>query len=122
MSRYIRNGLLAGSAVLALTASAIGAETIEKVVVTAQKRSQDVQKVPISMSVLTGTQLDDRGIDSFSALKNQAPSLSFGAGVTGGESAITMRGVGTENVTGGGDPGVALHTDGVYIGRTAGID
>jgi len=122
MSRYVRNGLLAGTAVLALTASAVGGETIEKVVVTAQKRSQDVQKVPISMSVLTGSQLDDRGVSSFSSLKNQTPSLSFGAGVTGGESAITMRGVGTENVTGGGDPGVALHLDGIYVGRTAGID
>ena len=122
MSQYVRNGLLASTAFLALTASAISAETIEKVIVTAQKRSQDVQKVPISMSVLTGTQLDDRGVTSFSSLKNQTPSLSFGAGVTGGESAITMRGVGTENVTGGGDPGVALHTDGVYVGRTAGID
>jgi iron complex outermembrane receptor protein len=122
MSNVVRSGLLAGTAVVALVSSALAAETIEKVVVTAQKRSQDVQKVPISMSVLTGSQLDDRGVSSFSALQNQSPSLSFGAGVTGGESAITMRGVGTENVTGGGDPGVALHLDGIYVGRTAGID
>jgi iron complex outermembrane receptor protein len=122
MSVTLRNGLLAGTAVLALATSALAAETIEKVVVTAQKRSQDVQKVPISMSVLTGTQLDDRGIDGFAALKNQTPSLTFGAGVTGGENAITLRGVGSENVTGGGDPGVAVHSDGIYLGRTVGVE
>lgn len=95
---------------------------IEKVTVTAQKRSEDVQKVPISMKALTGNQLDERGVDGFASLKNQVPSLTFGGQVTGGENAITLRGVGSENVTGGGDPGVAYHTDGVYLGRTVGVD
>lgn len=95
---------------------------IEKVTVTAQKRSEDVQKVPISMKALTGNQLDERGVDGFASLKNQVPSLTFGGQVTGGENAITLRGVGSENVTGGGDPGVAYHTDGVYKGRTVGVD
>jgi iron complex outermembrane receptor protein len=120
-----RLGLLAGTALgasIACLASAVADDKIEKVVVTAQKRSEDVQKVPISMKALTGNQLDERGVDGFSSLQTQVPSLTFGGQVTGGENAITLRGVGSENVTGGGDPGVAYHADGVYLGRTVGID
>ena len=125
MSAKWRLGLLAGTALgasIACLASADADDKIEKVVVTAQKRSEDVQKVPISMKALTGNQLDERGVDGFSALQTQVPSLTFGGQVTGGENAITLRGVGSENVTGGGDPGVAYHADGVYLGRTVGID
>jgi iron complex outermembrane receptor protein len=126
MSAKWRLGLLAGTALgasIACVASAVADEPkIEKVVVTAQKRSEDVQKVPISMKALTGNQLDERGVDGFSSLQTQVPSLTFGGQVTGGENAITLRGVGSENVTGGGDPGVAYHADGVYLGRTVGID
>jgi iron complex outermembrane receptor protein len=125
MSAKWRLGLLAGTALgasIACLASAVADDKIEKVVVTAQKRSEDVQKVPISMKALTGNQLDERGVDGFSSLQTQVPSLTFGGQVTGGENAITLRGVGSENVTGGGDPGVAYHADGVYLGRTVGID
>lgn len=125
MSAELRLGLLATTALgawLAFGTAALADDKIEKVVVTAQKRSEDVQKVPISMKALTGGDLDDRGVDGFSSLQTQVPSLTFGGQVTGGENAITLRGVGTENITGGGDPGVAYHADGVYLGRTVGID
>ncbi|MDZ4867677.1 MAG: TonB-dependent receptor [Alphaproteobacteria bacterium] len=125
MSTKWRLGLLAGTALgasVACLSAASADDKIEKVVVTAQKRSEDVQKVPISMKALTGNQLDERGVDGFSALQTQVPSLTFGGQVTGGENAITLRGVGSENVTGGGDPGVAYHADGVYLGRTVGMD
>jgi iron complex outermembrane recepter protein len=126
MAAKWRLALLAGTALgasFAWVASAAADEPkIEKVVVTAQKRAEDVQRVPISMKALTGNQLDERGVDGFSSLQTQVPSLTFGGQVTGGENAITLRGVGSENVTGGGDPGVAYHADGVYLGRTVGID
>ncbi len=128
MSKTFRLGLLAQSSMFVLLsfmpahAADQSEGPIEKVTVTAQKRLEDVQKVPISMKALTGNQLEERGIDGFAALKYQVPSLTFGGQVTGGENAITLRGVGSENVTGGGDPGVAYHADGVYIGRTVGVD
>lgn len=122
MSKTQRLVLLAGSAAIALCATAKAEEAIEKVTVTAQKRLEDSQKVPISMKALTGTQLDERGINGFADLKYQVPSLTFGGQVTGGENFVTLRGVGNENLTGGGDPGVAYHSDGVYLGRTVGVD
>jgi len=125
MSAKLRIVLTASSALVGVfgpTAAALADEQIERVTVTAQKRLEDVQKVPISMKALTGNQLDERGVDGFQSLQTQVPSLTFGGQVTGGENAITLRGVGSENVTGGGDPGVAYHADGVYLGRTVGID
>lgn len=124
MSVNLRVVLLAGSALAgSLCAAPVFADAkIEKVVVTAQKRLEDVQKVPISVKALTGDQLDERGINGFADLKYQVPSLTFGGQVTGGENFITLRGVGNENLTGGGDPGVAYHSDGVYLGRTVGVD
>jgi iron complex outermembrane receptor protein len=76
MSAKWRLGLLAGTALgasIACLASAVADDKIEKVVVTAQKRSEDVQKVPISMKALTGNQLDERGVDGFSSLQTQLP-------------------------------------------------
>lgn len=124
MSVNLRVVLLAGAAVAGAAGSvpAYADGPIERVVVTAQKRLEDVQKVPISMKALTGNQLDERGINGFADLKYQVPSLTFGGQVTGGENFITLRGVGNENLTGGGDPGVAYHSDGVYLGRTVGVD
>jgi iron complex outermembrane receptor protein len=95
---------------------------IERITVTAERRAADVQKVPIAITAITGEQLDTRGVDGFEDLKYQVPSLSFGGQVTGGENFITLRGVGNENLTGGGDSGVAYHTDGVYLGRNVAVD
>jgi iron complex outermembrane recepter protein len=95
---------------------------IERITVTAERRAADVQKVPIAITAITGDQLDVRGVDGFEDLKFQVPSLSFGGQVTGGENFITLRGVGNENLTGGGDSGVAYHTDGVYLGRNVAVD
>ncbi|MGH7018042.1 MAG: TonB-dependent receptor, partial [Caulobacteraceae bacterium] len=55
-------------------------------------------------------------------LSQRVPSLRFGAGVTGGENVITMRGLGSQNTTPGGDSPVAYNVDGVYLQRTTAID
>ena len=117
--RGVRQVLLAAlCASLSLPASA----AIDQITVTAEKREESAQDVPIAMSLFTGTDLDHQGIDGFADLKFRVPSLNFGSAVTGGESFIVMRGVGNENVTSGGDPGVAYHIDGVYLGRSTSVD
>src|SRR4051812_42589088 len=57
---------------------------IETVIVTAEKRAEDVQHVPIAVSAVTGESLDASGTIGFKELQNRVPSLRFGAGVTGG--------------------------------------
>lgn len=95
---------------------------IETVIVTAEKRAEDAQKVPIAMSTISGDSLDSQGIVGFEDLSARVPSLRFGAGVTGGEHVVTLRGLGSQNTTSGGDSPVAYSVDGVYQARTTAVD
>lgn len=123
---------LCGAAGLALAAGAAQAAdppaasadtaTISEVVVTAQYREENLQKVPIPITAVTGDALAAQGVVGFRDLGTRVPSLRFGGGVTGGENVITMRGLGSQNTTPGGDSPVAYNIDGVYVQRTTSID
>ena len=97
-------------------------DQIETVVVTAQKRAQNSQNVPIALTAVEGSELDTQGITGFAQLGQRVPSLRFGAGVTGGENVITMRGLGSQNTTPGGDSPVAYSVDGVILQRSTSVD
>jgi iron complex outermembrane recepter protein len=96
--------------------------SIETVVVTAERRAEDIQRVPISMSALSGDSLDKLGIIGFQDLGTRVPSLRFATNPTGGENVITMRGFGSVNVTNGGDSPVAYSLDGVTLQRSTAVD
>jgi iron complex outermembrane receptor protein len=121
--------LLGGVALICLitapavaSAAAADSSTVETLVVTAQRREEDVQRVPIAISAVSGENLEAQGVTGFKELGMRVPSLRFGAGVTGGENVITMRGLGSQNTTPGGDSPVAYNIDGVYVQRTTAID
>lgn len=123
----IRTWLMAGVAAAALGGAARAAETpaantLTEVVVTAQHREEDLQKVPIAITAVDGAVLEKQGVTGFQELGMRVPSLRFGSGVTGGENVITMRGLGSQNTTPGGDSPVAYNIDGVYVQRTTSID
>ena len=79
-----------------------------EIVVTAQKRSESVQKVPASITAIGGEALTQRGITSAADLQFAVPSMQTGKIL--GNTAINIRGVGLNQ----GAPGVAIHIDGVY--------
>lgn len=118
--------LICPAAAFGADSAAAGAEnavaTVGEVVVTAERRAEDVQKVPIAISAVTGPALQAQGVEGFQDLGTAVPSLRFGAGVTGGENVITMRGLGSQNTTPGGDSPVAYNVDGVYLQQTTAID
>jgi len=129
MRRAQRAILLSASAVvLTAPATCVFAQDrpqgalIEELIVTAQKRAEQAQDVPIALTALSGDQLQAQGVVGFQDLSSRAPSLRFGAGVTGGENVITLRGVGSQNTTSGGDSPVAYNLDGVYLARTTAVD
>ena len=95
---------------------------VEELIVTAQKREEVSQDVPIALTVLSGEQLARQGVSGFQDLSTRVPSLRFGSGVTGGENVITLRGIGSQNTTSGGDSPVAYSLDGVYLARTTSVD
>jgi len=124
----IRTWLMAGAGAAALAGAARAADgpadvtVLNEVVVTAQHREEDVQKVPIPITAVDGAVLEKQGVTGFKELGLRVPSLRFGSGVTGGENVITMRGLGSQNTTPGGDSPVAYNVDGVYVQRTTAID
>jgi iron complex outermembrane receptor protein len=131
MGRTTRDFLLSVSALagvafagpgLAQTRPAATSRTVEELIVTAQKREESAQDVPISLTALSGEDLERRGVIGFQDLSTNVPSLRFGSGVTGGENVITLRGIGSQNTTSGGDSPVAYNLDGVYLARTTSVD
>jgi iron complex outermembrane receptor protein len=94
---------------------------LETVTVTAQKREEDVQEIPASVSVLSEVAIEDANIQSTLDIQNYVPNLFIGSnGSRGYFSTINLRGVSN---TGIGDPGVSLYIDdvpysGLYIFNT----
>jgi len=62
--------------------STAGSGQLEEVVVTAQKRSEDLTKVPASISVLSGAALQEQHIENFQDITRALPGVSFNAGAT----------------------------------------
>ena len=86
---------------------------LEEVQVTAQRREQSLQDVPISISAFNGDKLDDLGINNLDDLVAISPGLSTGGGR--GNSSFFLRGVGTRTSDPGDTASVATYIDGVYM-------
>jgi iron complex outermembrane receptor protein len=88
---------------------------IEEIVVTAQKREQSLQEVPIAVSVVTGGLLDATGGMTTEALKRLVPTLNIRKTNTSLNQALFLRGVGTINFAIAAQPSVAFVLDGVVM-------
>ena len=101
-----------------------GAQSIEEIVVTARRREENLQQVPISVTAITGAQLEARQLYSMDQLSAVVPNLQFDkAAPSSGSSSvgqIFIRGIGQSDYTPVTDPGVALYVDGIYLGRSPG--
>ncbi|CAM8628100.1 CirA Outer membrane receptor proteins, mostly Fe transport [Burkholderiales bacterium] len=113
--------------VVALTVSALfsgGAwaqEKIEEVVVTAQKREQKVQDVPISITAITAQSIEDRAIESVQDLNGLVPNLNVNnVPVTGLTIAASLRGLGQGQPAIWADPAVGVYVDGAFVGKNTG--
>ena len=87
----------------------------EEVLVTAEKRSESLQDLSQAITVLGGTDLDNRQIASFVDLSAIAPGVNI-AKNEGFKTVITIRGVGNEaNQNAIANPSVSYHLDGIYV-------
>jgi len=100
------------------------ATTIEEVIVTAQKREQNIQDVPISIAAFSAADLEARSFTSLRDLGQFTPNFSFSDHSFWGSQAgmVFIRGVGQTDPSAFNDPGVGIYMDGVYMGRMQGID
>lgn len=115
----MKAGLLASCAALTLSAGAATAQetgvTIEEVVVTAQKRAENLQDVPVSVTALSGAALTDRGVTNVIGLNNLAPGLRVSSGDAAANPKIFIRGVGLSDFNPNSSSGVGIYVDGVYV-------
>jgi iron complex outermembrane receptor protein len=88
------------------------AVTVEEIVVTATRREQPLQNVPIAVSAFTGDELADAGIDATSQLSLKTPNVNIG--IRGPAFTVFIRGIGTLDVGPGQEPSVATYVDGAY--------
>lgn len=94
--------------------------SIETVVVTAQKRSQSIKEVPVAITAVTAAQLERSGVKDIGDLAKTAASLEFGDQKTGGAGgSASIRGIGTAVFTLSAESSVGLVVDGVPQGATA---
>jgi iron complex outermembrane recepter protein len=119
-------GILYGTRSMALLISAIGtalsgaahaadSNALSEIIVTAQKREQNVQDVPLSISAIGADELATNNVTDISRLGNLVPGMSFGQ--SGNDARPAIRGSRTQNVIGNADPVVAYYVDGIYRSR-----
>ena len=104
--------------VLAVAAGGVAAQdklVLEEIIVTAQKREQQIQDVPISMTVDTAELLQKKGISTLEGLSNQTPSLVIQDG--GRVSSVAIRGLGSPGLDTV-ESSVGIYVDEVYFGRS----
>jgi outer membrane receptor protein involved in Fe transport len=107
-------GLTSAVAVL-LPAQAQDAFVLEEIIVTAQKREENIQDVPIAVSAFSGDALEERRLDGAYDLQSAVPNLVFSGG-TGSTPNFNIRGVGSANGVGTtGDAGVLPHHNNVPL-------
>jgi len=114
-----------GALWLALCATHAGAQTppagsavIEQVIVTAQKRAENLQDVPISINAISADTVAASGVDSTLGIA----TLTSGVVITDvvASPAIFIRGIGTPNTFAGEESSNSLYVDGVYYASIAG--
>ena len=89
--------------------------TIEEIVVTAQRREQSLQEVPIAVTAFGADAIQRSDLDVMEKLQFQVPGLTFAAFLSAPQ--ITLRGVGSDLSLVGSEPGIAFYLDGVYMPR-----
>jgi iron complex outermembrane receptor protein len=92
---------------------------LEEIVVTAQRRSQNLQQVPIAITAITGQTAARIGIIGTESIKFASPGVEFGRNAGNGGTPY-VRGIGSDSGSIGAESPVALYIDDVYIGAPAG--
>jgi iron complex outermembrane receptor protein len=91
---------------------------LEELIVTAQKREQNLQDVPVGVSLLSGTAMAEAQLKNAAELATLIPTLNVQASSGPSTSSFNIRGIGTQTFSPGVDPSVSTMLDGVVMGRS----
>jgi iron complex outermembrane receptor protein len=92
---------------------------IEEIIVTAQRKSESLQDVPMAISAFSADQLERAGIESASDLTIMTPGVQIGSGY--GNALVYMRGIGNNIVVAGSESSNAFYMDDVYYADASGV-
>ena len=95
------------------------AEAIQDIVVTAQRRSERVQDIPVAISAFGGEAIERAGIVSLENIAPRVPSFYFGS-FGAARPQLYIRGIGTRSFDPGSESSVGVFADDVYLGRSSG--
>ncbi len=90
----------------------------EQVTVTARRRSEPLQKVPVSVSVITGKQAARDNLTDLQDILQKVPSANFRNATSNKDQAVFIRGLGTISTSPGVEPSVSTVIDGVVLARS----
>src|SRR5882672_12855870 len=116
-----------GVVLLLNCANAAAQETqLQEVVVTAQRRSENIQNVPIAVSAFSAEALASRNLTDIHSLSNLTPGVNLDAGApfSADRSVLSasIRGIGQDDFAFNLNPGVGVYLDGVFLARTIGAN
>ncbi|MBZ0114644.1 MAG: Plug domain-containing protein, partial [Thermoanaerobaculia bacterium] len=93
----------------------------DTIVVTARKREENIQDVPIAVTMIPAEILEDSGATDITDIQSQVPNLSIYSGRNQSTTLTAfMRGIGQADPLWGVDPGVGIYMDDVYMARPQG--
>jgi iron complex outermembrane recepter protein len=99
-------------------------EGLEEVIVTAQKRAENAQSVPIAITAISAESLESKGLSTVTEIADFAPNVQMdNTSPFAGSSQVLsafIRGIGQNDFAFNLEPGVGLYVDGVYYARTLG--
>ena len=98
-------------------AKAEDSEKLEVITVTATKRTEPLQSVPVAITVMSGDKLEQLNLNNMTTITSQVPTLNFRANASNKDTALFIRGVGTISTSPGVEPTVSTVVDGVVFPR-----
>ena len=113
-----RSRIFATASAIALGSYGTATAQLDEIIVTAQKTEQNLQEVPIAVSVLPEAAINNKFANNIENLQTLVPSISFRKGSTNANSALSIRGIGTVSFSLAAEPAVSTVVDGVVLGRS----
>lgn len=90
--------------------------TLEQVIVSATRRDEDLQRVPVAVSIVSGVELERANRTAVSALATEVPTVNFRTQSSNKDTSLFIRGVGTISTSPGVESSVSTVIDGVVYG------
>lgn len=116
--------LSAASLQVAGAAESSGAAVLEEITVTAQRRAENVQDVPIAITALSAESIESKGLSTITEIADFTPNveMDYTSPFAGSSQVLSayIRGIGQNDFAFNLEPGVGLYVDGVYYARTLG--